>query len=309
MKATLKTTLFFPLLCFIFVLTGCSSGSSSSSGGGVSSGGGQAIPIFASWDSVSPSSSVQSHSVTISADGEEPRNETITLAFDEQAQLNQFTIGSDAQEQVFEHNRSSNITAISRLSLFTKSSDEKDWLISFNPTVEGWKYHSMALWLDVKTGNNIDVGVLSFSSTTQNTDMPTRPNLRFSGKSIGLYIDGNDNDKRYLTQATITANLQGNIIELDATDTYRWSTSSPDITNISNKTRDTALDFMTNLTYNSSDNSFDANNIEINGGALTGTVKAKLYGPVGQELGGVFKMRDNDGSRYSGAFGTKFEAQ
>ncbi|MCH9853176.1 MAG: transferrin-binding protein-like solute binding protein [Alphaproteobacteria bacterium] len=304
MRATLKSILFFSLLCSIFVLTGCSSGSSGSSSGA------QPIPIFDSWDSISSSSSIQSNSTTISTEDDEPRYEQLLLDFDEDKSLDQITTGSDtSQQQVFNRNPHLTIDGASELSLFNKSSDVRDWLIAFNPSDEVWKYQSMALWLDVKNLNDINVGVLSFGNITVPADIPSQQNISFTGKSIGLYIDASNN--RYLTQATITANLQGNMIELKATDTYRWGAPSFNITNIGNniparntETRDNDLDFMTNLTHNSSRNSFDSDNVTTNGG-LQGAVKAQFYGPEAQELGGVFRMTDDNGSSYAGAFGAK----
>ncbi len=325
MKATMKSTLFFTLLCFISLLTGCSSGSSSSSG---SSGGGQTIPIFASWDSVSPSSSIQTNSITISSDEANPSYEDLLLDFDADAILEQITIGSDAQKQIFERDPFLNIIDISGLSLFKKSSDAKDWLVSFSPDEEVWKYQSMALWLDVKDSDDdvvdIDVGVLSFGDATESADIPDEQDINFAGTSIGLFIDvDSEGNKRYLTQATIDATFlrDDNTIELEATDTYRWNAPSFDITNIgsnistqNDKTRDTDLDFMTTLTYNSSDNSFDAIDVETTDvdatdKTLQGAVKAQFYGEEAQELGGVFRINGVDGSSYSGAFGTKIKAQ
>ncbi len=307
MKATLQTNLLF-LLSLTFPLAGCVSGGGGG-GGGASATSPQPIEIFSSWDSISPSSSVQSHSVTISGNNDEPRSEEITLDYDDKATLNQLTIGSDDnQEQIFKRNEVSNIEGASYLYLMRASSDETDWLVGITPETEDWKYQSMALWLN-EDENNIDVGVLSFGNITLLANINHRTKVNFTGKAIGLYVDAQSN--RYLTEATINASLQANTIELEATDTKAWR--APSITDINiipdatSKTRDSNLDFMTDLTYNSSDNSYDAVG-ETKTGSLRGTVTARFYGPEAQELGGVFRISDDSGGRYSGAFGAKIGA-
>lgn len=168
-------------------------------------------------------------------------------------------------------------------------------------TTYGWNYQTFGVWETGRGTGSGTGGAVSLGVTTAATALPTSGSATYTGYTGGAYIN-TTGSLDYLTtsSATLAANFATRSIAFSTTGTVIALPSSPGTT-----TANTNLNLSGTLSYSSGVNGFSGT-VATTGGTLSGTATGRFYGPLYNEVGGVFFTTPTSGvERYAGAFGAK----
>ena len=215
------------------------------------------------------------------------------------------------------------------------SSNKPRWIAIVhepNQSPWDWKYQTVGIMDNGNGGSSSSDGGIdstrggfSFGLVTAESDLPTaNANVTFTGRAYGSYKEGNSNE--YLTRADVEVMVNfsdGNRTATITTSNTRaaHSISEPgngggfsrdgNVKSFGNSTHsapDTNLDFTGTLTYDDDYKWYrgDIAPTDSSSTLTTGDAAMRAYGPTAEEVGGVFKMQNSDGTkRYAGGFGAK----
>ncbi|MCH9852463.1 MAG: transferrin-binding protein-like solute binding protein, partial [Alphaproteobacteria bacterium] len=171
-----------------------------------------------------------------------------------------------------------------------------------------WNYQTVGI---------IDDGTAKggFSTGAFTNDIPTNGNSNFEGYVFGYYKNGDDG---YLTRATATvavdfaegtANITTSATKRITPPTIEASGNGTAVggSSFKNASTDNSLNFTGTLRYQELYKWFRGDVSTTDGTTLTsGDATMKAYGPNAEEVGGVFRLQNSDGTKtYAGAFGAK----
>ena len=198
----------------------------------------------------------------------------------------------------FIHKDNTNATG-NRITVVHEPDSNKPW---------SWEYQTVGI---------IDDGTAKggFSTGAFTNDIPTNGNSNFEGYVFGYYKNGDDG---YLTRATATvavdfaegtANITTSATKRITPPTIEASGNGTAVggSSFKNASTDNSLNFTGTLRYQELYKWFRGDVSTTDGTTLTsGDATMKAYGPNAEEVGGVFRLQNSDGTKtYAGAFGAK----
>lgn len=190
------------------------------------------------------------------------------------------------------------------------SATELELGVLFNPLemdpADAWEYQTFGAWA---TGRGIDtgaIGAMSVGTPTPGDAIPAPQSdlgaVTFTGHSAGIYTTS-DGEEAYLTTSAVSVDVNFFDRELIL------NTTGTTLTNVETGDPWTngpppTLDVTGTLTYATGVNSFTGS-VTANGatGGMTGQSTGQFYGPLAEELGGVFSLSGAEKEYYSGAYG------
>ena len=180
--------------------------------------------------------------------------------------------------------------------------------VLFNPLemapAEAWEYQTFGVWA---TGRGVSgaIGAITVGTPTAGVNIPLpdtdQGDVTFTGYSAGIYTSS-DGTAAYRTKSDVSVAV--NFFERELV----FNTTGTTLTDIETNQEWTdsppTLDVTGVLTYASGVNAFTGK-VTTNGttGGMTGQSTGQFYGPVAEELGGVFSLSGDQYEYYSGAYG------
>lgn len=176
------------------------------------------------------------------------------------------------------------------------SADGSKYAFAADPYDFGWDYQSFGVWVTGAGTGSGTYGSMSAGAVTPGASIPTSGLSSYFGSTGGRYIDSAGRD--YFTSSSMRAdvNFTNRTVSFATTGTQQ----TRDLLNVSNNSN---LNMTGSLTYSSASNAITGNVSTV--GGLAGTVNARFYGPLGQEIGGTFSAESGGIEGYAGAFGGK----
>jgi hypothetical protein len=173
-------------------------------------------------------------------------------------------------------------------------------IVVVDPVIAGWNYQSFGVWGTDMGPSTWMLGVVSAGTATSPQALPTTGGAHFNGRAVGMYID--PAGTAYATNAKIEAN-----VSFQARSITFWTFDSRTIKN-GVETANGALNFAGTLSYAPGVNSFSGS-VSTSDNQMSGQAAGRFYGPVGQEMGGVYSLSGSGVSRMLGGFGAKETAR
>lgn len=160
----------------------------------------------------------------------------------------------------------------------------------------GWNYQTFGSWATGLGTGSGNVGAISIGAPTTASTIPVTGIAVFTGLAAGAYFDSVGDGYFATGELTVGADFSNRSLS--------FTTSNTEKVNLNTALSSTAsnLNMIGTLTYSPGVNSFSGT---VNATGLTGTAEGLFYGPVAQELGGVFNLTGSGVETYSGAFGAK----
>jgi hypothetical protein len=169
--------------------------------------------------------------------------------------------------------------------------------IAFDPEEIGWNYQTFGLWQTTDSATTGGGGVVSIGAATPGGAIPTAGAATFKGYAGGLYVDTTGTDHMVSGLVTVAADFGAR----------RASFSSTNMVDIFEGTAFTGTDLSGVLTYAAGQNALTGTLTTANG-RLSGTANAQFFGPIAQEIGGLFALSPAAATsieRLIGGFGAK----
>ena len=164
------------------------------------------------------------------------------------------------------------------------------WLFSSNCPIRGC----------AKNFGNINgyIGGGAFGYETPAASVPTTGSKRFTGDTIGAYVD--ENGISYFVSSNFTADTNFATREIDIS---AYNTSARNL--ITDRTEsNTNLNWSGSMNYAAGSNSLSGTGVTDDGN-LSGDLKGKFYGGAANEIGGTWTFTGAGGKRYGGSFAGK----
>lgn len=294
----MKMTKLFYACTTLSILAGC--------GGG---GGGTNIREFTSWSAVEPGTTVRINAMTREAtatfNGElvsaitplsaVTTNSSVTMTFDSNGDATGLAITTPLSSVSFSTANGDMFGNIYPELIGVASQDASKAALAADPYYLGWDYQSFGIWFTNDLWGEGTVGVMSLGAPTSGDAIPTSGTATYLGMTGGMYLDPAGNQYFTFSDMTVDANFGTRSLAFATSDTY---ISQDLIVDVSAP----ELDLTGTLTYSAGTNSFSGT--VDNGDALSGTANGRFYGPVAEELGGVFALTSGNGvETYGGGFG------
>lgn len=302
-------------------------------GGGGTGSGGLTTNIFTTWSAVDPPENVAATGISQDADyNADPDNPpvsvtnygvskntdplpTVTIRYRADGTIERIAVVTPNVVLSWDETTGDTITdADGDPWVIATDSAESEMGILFNPLemdpAEAWEYQTFGVWA---TGRGINgaIGAMSVGTPTPDNAIPTFDrDITFTGYSAGIYAlsDGTvDGTAAYRTESDVTVTLNF----ADPAHELVFRTSGTKLTDIETGTEWTvnppSLDMLGTLSYTSDKNTFTGA-VTATGlnAVLTGESTGQFYGPVAEELGGVFSLSgqvNEQNEYYSGAYG------
>ncbi len=172
-----------------------------------------------------------------------------------------------------------------------------------NETKINTQYMVSVEWLLHKGADNPvrGIGLAGFQTEFNKASLPNTGTVQFNGVSKGYYESNASGLFEVHSRIVAEVNFNNKNVNLSSVSTRCKNYIQCDISGINSN----GLDFSTTLNYQGSNN-LRRDNVRSDDGSVTGTVQARFYGPQAEEFGGVFGMKNNNGSiTYRGSFFTK----
>ena len=305
----------FLLFCSLslLVLSGC---------GGGGGGGGKPhiddklpnIVKFTKWtDSPSPGvlyvdGTAQSGTYDFTGTTEEIKDEGIhssetIIVYDETGKIIKMTLKAHNTDVTWDVRDGDTIDVRDQFLIFD-SKDRSNNALFTNPksSTLPFEYQTFGLWQTGTGSKQGTFGAASIGAQTTGSAIPRLGQATFSGVADGNYIDANG--KEFLVYSTVKVSADFNSRSLD------FSTLGTQKISVDTTTGTDAayLNMTGNLTYAAETNNFTGavTAAGVAAGGLKGKSTGHFYGPLAEELGGVFFL-NNAGSieTYHGAYGAK----
>ncbi len=143
------------------------------------------------------------------------------------------------------------------------------------------------------------IGFTGFQTQIDTASLPNTGTAQFTGISNGYYQSATISKRELHSKVTANVNLSTKTVSLNFHDTR--CRNYAECVNLNAN----GLNFTTTLNYEGT-NDMRRDDARTNDRSLSGTVQARFYGPQAEEFGGVFGMKNSNGSKtYYGAFFTK----
>lgn len=176
------------------------------------------------------------------------------------------------------------------------SSDTSYGLIA-NPLDLGWDYQSFGVWRTSNAAGNW-INAISVAEKGAVSAAPLSGAATFTGKLGGLYISPAGQGLMAASDLSVNANFSARSLSFASTNT---------ITTIRQASPTAAphLNLNGTLTYSPGTSAFTGT-LTSAGGTMSGTSNGQFYGPIAQELGGVFSIKSpSTVETFTGAYGAK----
>jgi len=166
-----------------------------------------------------------------------------------------------------------------------------------NPYKLGWDYQSFGVWNSNGSGASPVIAASSYGAATPVSALPATGYATFRGKLAGLYVSPAGQGSLATADMLVDVNFSTRYVQLASYNTILarglGASGAPQ------------LDLYGALTYAPGSSSF-AGSVKNNGGTMSGTTKGQFYGPVAQEVGGVFAVKSpTTVETFTGAYGAK----
>ncbi len=170
-----------------------------------------------------------------------------------------------------------------------------------DPYAVGWNYQTFGVWATSgMTSGPFTTGVMSIGAPTPGTALPVAGTALYTGGALGYYTDASGELHGMVADLTATADFGARNIALSTSNTTIVSTVT------GNASYPSTFDFSGTLAYAPGVNRFSGPVATGGGPAMTGTAEGRFYGPVAQEIGGVFVLQAPSGLQSMlGSFGGK----
>jgi hypothetical protein len=167
--------------------------------------------------------------------------------------------------------------------------------VAVNPLGAGWNYQTHGFWIVEMSATTGLVGVISMGNPTPAMAIPSGGTASYSGGAVGIYVDGGGAIYGYGADMSATADFLAAFVG--------FTTSATEIISLDTLMSASApsLDLTGTLTIQSGSSTFSGD--LTNTAGMTGTANGRFYGPVYEEIGGVFGLTGTGPESLLGAFG------
>jgi phage baseplate assembly protein gpV len=173
--------------------------------------------------------------------------------------------------------------------------------LTANPDVLGWNHQSFGI-SDSTLPAFVAFSAATFGSITHPSAVPPSGTATFAGKLAGLYVSPAGDGS--IATANLTVNADFGARSLGFASTGTTTTRDAAIA-----TPAPGLDLSGTLRYLPGSNTF-AGELRNAGGSMSGDSTGQFYGPLAEELGGVFTLKSPDSvETFAGAYGAEGPAR
>ena len=168
-----------------------------------------------------------------------------------------------------------------------------------DPEVGQLQYHTFGTWgYQQSTPLRSSIGYVVLGAPTPTGSVPTTGSASYSGAMTAIYTAaslGSDSLFDVTAQANALVDFNARSVTFSTSNTVRQSLVNAVVT------PDAALNLSGVLSYGPGANAFSGTITTANG--LSGTANGAFFGPLGQEIGGAFVLRDNHTTPTTHMFG------
>lgn len=194
-------------------------------------------------------------------------------------------------------------TSLGSISVYAGyTADERSVVYFLVP--DDFDYQTFGSWLNNRVDGSGVGGTFTAGSITPSSNLPPGGVFSYSGISTGFYIAGDGTPYATASQVSLSAHFDtigvGGIARTPSVSFYSYGTTGQNLNSgaIVNLTEATLTG---DLTINKATSSFSGS---VRANTLTGNASGRFFGPVYEEVGGVFSVGGGT-VRYVGSFGAK----
>lgn len=168
---------------------------------------------------------------------------------------------------------------------------------AINPIGADWDYQTFGMWAVDTSATTGIIGVISLGNPTPANAIPAGGSATYSGTAGGIHIDESGMAFGYVADVSATANFGAASVAFATSNSESLDTVSTPLP---------ALDMTGTLTIQPGTSTFSGPVTNTYGtSGMSGTATGRFYGPLYEEIGGVFGLTGDGPSTLLGAFGGK----
>ncbi|HKI65027.1 MAG TPA: transferrin-binding protein-like solute binding protein [Burkholderiales bacterium] len=171
--------------------------------------------------------------------------------------------------------------------------------LTANPYAYGWEYQSFGIWnTEAAGGEHGYVNPISYGAATPGSAVPLSGSATFTGRLAGQYVSPTGEGSLAAAELSVNADFGARSLSFASTGTI----TTRDVATASAAPN---LDLKGTLSYSPGSNAFSGT-LTNSGATMSGSSQGQFYGPVAQELGGVFVVKSpTTVETFTGAYGAK----
>ena len=296
--------------CSLFLLSGCGGGG----GGGSGSGGDSALNNFIKWSAIAPPETVKVEGISQESSYTAPSSvvtsvtnhpvhtsSSVTIKYASDGAIVRFTINTPYTNMTWDQENGDDIfSEFGVMAAIDQSGSNFALVVDATDPSIYWEYQSFGIWQTGRGTVSGTVGGMSVGAPTTGSAIPVSGDATFTGLAFGTYLDKEGwNDYSVVAELEVGVDFFKRQMDFNTSETeiihntYGWDKPAPN------------LNMTGTLTYASGTNSFTGavTATGLSGTGLSGTTTGRFYGPVAEELGGVFNLTGSGVETFGGAYG------